>query len=76
MNVTQHATGQLEMPFINISIQNELNFCEVEDKYVSDETIHNYVSMCARALEGITFSKRTVYEGFKGWVEAFEQGEL
>lgn len=76
MNVSQQTMGQLEMPFINITIQNELGFCEIEDKLVSDETIHNYVAMCARALEGITFSKQTVYDGFKSWVEAYEQGDL
>ena len=59
-----------ERQFIEIGIANELGECIISDYQVIDETIHGYVDMVVRALEGITFGRKTIYQGFKQWCYA------
>ena len=53
--------------FINVQISNEDGFAEVEDKNPIDSTIHGYVDMIVRALNGLTFSTDVIYDGLKAW---------
>ena len=59
--------------FINVQISNEDGFAEVENKDPSDITISAYVDLVARALIGLTFSEKTIYNGFKQWCDEYEQ---
>ena len=64
---------ECEKQFIEVGIANELSECVVTDHQVIDETIHGYVDMVVRALEGVTFHRKTIYQGFKQWCSAYEE---
>lgn len=59
--------------FVEVGIANELSKCVIEDKQVIDDTIHGYVDMVVRALEGVTFHRKTIYQGFKQWCSDYEE---
>lgn len=63
-------------PFINIQMSNESTFVEIEDKEPLEGTIDDYVGHIASALRGLTFSDKTIYNGFKQWCEEFELRKL
>jgi len=62
-----------ERQFVEIGISNELSECIISDYQVLDETIHGYVDMVVRALEGVTFHRTTIYKGFKQWCDDYEE---
>lgn len=61
-----------EERFIEVSITNDLSECTITDYQVLDDTIHGYVDVLVRALEGITFHRNTIYQGLKEWCANFE----
>ena len=60
---------QIPIPFINLQISNEDMYVELEDKAPSVADIHNYVTLFAGALQGLTFSKAVIRKGFEQWLE-------
>ena len=59
----------MSIPFINVQISNEDGFIEVEDKNPTDETIHTYIDLVARALRGLTFLDKSITAGFQEWID-------